>query len=100
MRKVDFEYLDETRLEAGFFVREVCHHLGISERSWYRWQSAGQGPRWAYLALRILSGELDFFGWHGWYIERGTLFCRFYSPKLYNWRPEDLVLWRFCQVRR
>lgn len=100
MVKVDFESLNETRLEAGFFVREVCEMLGISERTWYRWQRSEKAPKWSYLALRTLSGRLDFLGWRGWYIERGVLYTEKHSPKLYNWKPEDLTVWRFCQVRQ
>lgn len=100
MQKVDFDSIEETRLEAGFFVREICEQLGISERSWYRWKRSGSGPKWVFLSLRILSGRLDFLGWRGWYIERGTLFCEFHSPKLYNWTPSDLTVSKFWEVRR
>jgi hypothetical protein len=93
--RTPFYKLDEARHRAGFFVREACTELGIKERTWYRWQAAGQGPKWALKALEILSGRLDYFGWKGWYIERGILYSDKLSAKYYNWEESDLLVWAF-----
>lgn len=95
MVKVDFKEFEETRLNAGFFVREVVEFLGISQRTWYRWKQQNQAPIWALRALKLRAGCLDYLGWYGWYIERGVLYNRKHSPNLYRWTPSDLVLSRF-----
>ncbi|WP_438957554.1 hypothetical protein [Porticoccus sp.] len=90
-KKIPFEYIDESRQSAGFFVRDVCTHLGITERSYYRWKASGYGPKWVYKGLQILSGKLDFFGWKGWYICNGELYRDDFNPKYYNKTPGELA---------
>lgn len=96
-RKVPFDYIEETRLQAGFFVSELCEELGISERSWYRWKADKFAPRWVYRAVEILSGRLDFHGWKRWYIYDGVLYRSDLNPKYYSWEAGDLMVSVFCQ---
>ena len=91
MKKVPFDYIEETRLEAGFFVPELCDELGISERSWYRWKKENAAPRWVHRAVEILSGRLDYFGWDGGFICDGVLYRSDINPKYYSWSPGDLM---------
>jgi len=90
-RKVPFEYIEETRLRAGFFVDELCEELGVSQRSWYRWKAQNEAPRWVYRAVEIMSGKLDFFGWKGWYIFDGVLYKEDLNPKYYKKTPGELA---------
>lgn len=98
MRKTEFYKIEETRLEAGFFVREVCENLGISERTWYRWKQKNSAPIWALRAIKLMSGKLDFLGWNGWYIEQGVLYTEKHSLKNYNWTPGQLMVSRFWEL--
>lgn len=96
-KKVPFEYIEEAREEAGFFVRDVCEYLSITERSYYRWKASGKGPRWVYRSLEILSGRLDFQGWKGWRLFDGVLYNEGLNTKYYNWIPADLLVSVFCR---
>lgn len=96
-KKIPFDYIEETRLRAGFFVSELCDELGISERSWYRWKAEEFAPRWVYRAVEILSGRLDFHGWKRWYICDGVLYRNDLNPKYYSWEANDLMVSVFCQ---
>lgn len=98
MKKVPFDCLEDTRLFAGYFVREVCDELGISERSYYRWKREGFGPKWVLVALNLLCGKLDHLGWKGWYIADGKLFSQYHHPSQYNWTPGQLLEARFREV--
>lgn len=90
MKKVDFFHLEETRLNAGFFVREVCEKLGISEQTWYRWRRTGRAPQWAKIGVSAICGDLEIVGWRGFFIERGVLYNRDLCRKYYSWKPGDL----------
>lgn len=94
-----FAYIEETRLRAGFFVDELCEELGVSQRSWYRWKSQNEAPRWVYRAVEILSGKLDFFGWKGWYIFDGVLYREDLNPKYYKKTPGDLAAYMFLSAQ-
>lgn len=96
VKKTSFEYLDEARTEAGFFVADACDWLGITERTWYRWQAKKQCPVWAYRSLKLRSGDLEFLGWKYWYLERGVLYRRDLNPKYYNWDDSDLMVSVWC----
>jgi len=100
VKKEPFEDLDEARLIAGFFVSEICEKIGITSSTWYRWKKAGKAPRWAFVTVTILSGQLDLFGWDGWYIENGTLYTRKHHPDHYHWKPGELLEARFWQINQ
>lgn len=102
VKKTSFEYLDEARSDAGFFVDEACDWLGITERTWYRWQSQNQCPVWAYRSLKLRSGDLEFLGWKYWFLKRGVLTRSDLNPKYYSWEDSDLMItvWCDCPAHR
>lgn len=66
--------------------------VGISRRTFYRWQH--NPPQWAIVLLRVLSGDLEpiHATWAGWVInERGEL-C---TPNNYVFLPGDIhaIFW-------
>lgn len=75
---------------------DTIKFLSISRRTWYRWKERNLGPRWAYVALSVMSGELDKLGWKGFFIEDGVLYSRELSRNYYNWKPADLMVTVFC----
>ena len=92
MKKVCFERFEETRWNAFLHINELCDELGISERTYYRWKADKQAPKWAYKAVKRCTGELTIFGWKGWRIENGVLYCDGVSHKHHNWTPKDLLV--------
>src|SRR5690606_24923169 len=96
MDKVSWELINETRHEAGFFVSDICAQVGISERSWYRWQRQGQGPKWLYEWLRLRSGDLSLLGWERWRLYKGVITHSDLNPKYFNFGPEHLLITAYC----
>lgn len=96
-RKIDFDDLDSLRVQVGLFVSQASSHLGISPRTWHRWGETGYAPKWAYVALYALSGDLTPLGWRGWYIKDGELYCRDLNPRYYSFIPAHLLASVFCQ---
>ena len=94
--KVSFEYLDELRADLGLFISDTADFLGISERTWFRWADAGQGPKWSLVALRSLTGDLAHLGWKGWYIKRGRLYNDDLNPRYYHFTPAHLLISAYC----
>jgi DNA-binding XRE family transcriptional regulator len=95
-KKLDFDYIDKARIEAGFFIGEACEKLGISKSTWYRWKQEKACPEWALNLMELLSGKLDYLGWKNWKIERGVLYRTDLNPKYYNWEAPDLMVSVFC----
>jgi len=100
MQKVLFDDLEETRLFSGWFVRDLCDDLGITERTYYRWKREGYAPKWVSVALYALCGKLDHLGWKGFYIRDGKLYSQGHHPDQYCWSPGQLLEARFWELNK
>jgi hypothetical protein len=96
VKHVDFATFEEARIHAGLFNGRVKTELGISERTWYRWQRERRVPWWAYRLIQLLGGDLEHLGWPGWRLHRGVLTTETLSPVRHYWEPADLLVSVFC----
>jgi hypothetical protein len=96
-RKIEFYYLEKARIQAGFFIPEMCEKLGIGRSTWYRWKADNECPEWAINLAELMAGNLDFLGWKNWRLESGVLYRADLNTKYYNWKPEDLMISVFCE---
>jgi hypothetical protein len=74
VKKTSFEYLDEARLDAGFFVADACEWLGVSRSTWFRWKKCGLCPRWALKSMELRAGNLEILGWKYWRLDKDVLY--------------------------
>lgn len=81
--------LDYLRREAGLTIPKTLELLGISERTWRRWNRT-KAPTWAPRLLRFYAGYLDELGWKRWQIRDGDLYCGDLHH-CYRWNPGDLI---------
>lgn len=64
--------LDELRVRCGYSRNGVAEALGVTLRTWQRWQKGG-APGWAVHLLRIWAGESPWSGWEGWRFSDGEI---------------------------
>lgn len=83
--------LRELYRDAGLTRRQAAAFLGRTDRQFRRWLQYG-APDWAGTMLRMRAGWLDQYGWPGWRIREGRLWC-------IHWRegftPADLFAWHW-----
>lgn len=75
--------------DAGFTRHEAACFLGRSDRQFRRWMILG-APLWVGRMLRLRAGWLDEYGWLGWRIRDGRLWCLDWNEWV---EPGDLFAW-------
>jgi len=68
--KVSSVELNEWRQRCGLTPRKTAERLGVTLRTWQRWQHDG-APGWVLALLRIWAGEPPWSGWEGWRFTEG-----------------------------
>lgn len=64
--------LDDLRIRCWFSRRQAAAFLGVTKRTYQRWQHRG-APWWAGVLLRYQAGESPWEGWDGWRFGHGEL---------------------------
>lgn len=88
---MDYLEFQKARLLAGLSISETRKILDISERTLFRWRESGRVPAAAGTLIEILAGDLEIYGWRGWKIERGRLYCDQLNPAYHSWSPGELL---------
>lgn len=82
--------------DAGLTKREAARFLGRTDRQVRNWMKAG-APDWVGTMLRMRAGRLDEFGWKGWHIRNGRLWCDDWKE---GFEPGELFAWWWLRQKR
>lgn len=88
--------LVELYQDAGLDRESAARFLGRSPRQFRRWLKDG-APEWAGRMLRMRAGWLDEYGWPGWRIRHGHLWCLDWKE---GFVPGDLFAWWWHRQKR
>lgn len=80
---------EQLYLDAGLDRHSVGEFLGRKPRQVKNWLRYG-APEWTARMLRMRAGWLDEFGWKGWRIRDGQLWCLDWP---YGFEPGELYAW-------
>lgn len=93
---VEFWQFEEARINAGLFFERTLEVLDITDRTFYRWKSAGIVPWWALHIVELLSGDLAPFGWQDWELKNGLLFHKSLDGRYTSWSKSQVLVTAFC----
>lgn len=88
--------LRELYQDAGLTRREAASFLGRTDRQFRRWLNTG-APEWVGTMLRMRAGWLDEYGWNGWRIRAGRLWCVDWKE---GFEPGELFAWWWLRQKR